>query len=50
MRPVDIQTNNVVPSTKVAYATIVYNGEGAEADASKIGWLARFFVSALMPF
>ncbi|MGD9602589.1 MAG: flagellar basal body L-ring protein FlgH [Gammaproteobacteria bacterium] len=50
VRPVDIQTNNVVPSTKVADATIVYNGEGAEADASKIGWLARFFVSALMPF
>jgi len=50
VRPMDIQTNNVVLSTKVADATIVYNGEGAEADASKIGWIARFFVSALMPF
>lgn len=50
VRPIDIQTNNTVLSTKVADATIVYNGEGAEADASKIGWIARFFVSALMPF
>lgn len=50
VRPFDIQANNTVLSTKVADATIVYNGEGAEADASKIGWLARFFVSALLPF
>ena len=50
VRPLDIAANNVVPSTKVADATIIYNGEGAEADSSKIGWLARFFVSALMPF
>lgn len=50
VRPLDIAANNVVPSTKVADATIIYTGEGAEADASKIGWLARFFVSALMPF
>jgi flagellar L-ring protein precursor FlgH len=50
VRPIDIQANNTVLSTKIADATIVYNGDGAEADASKIGWLARFFVSALMPF
>lgn len=50
VRPIDIQANNTVLSTKVADATIIYNGEGAEADASKIGWIARFFVSALMPF
>lgn len=50
VRPIDIQANNTVPSTKIADATIVYNGDGAESDASKIGWLARFFVSALMPF
>ncbi len=50
VRPMDIQANNTVLSTKVADATIVYNGEGAEADSSKIGWLARFFVSALSPF
>lgn len=50
VRPLDIQANNTVLSTRVADATIVYNGDGAEADASKIGWLARFFVSALIPF
>lgn len=50
VRPTDIQSNNTVLSTKVADATIVYNGDGAEADASKIGWIARFFISALFPF
>ena len=50
VRPIDIQANNTVLSTKVADATIVYNGEGAEADSSKIGWLARFFISSLLPF
>ena len=50
VRPFDIAANNTVPSTKVADATIIYTGEGAEADAGKIGWLARFFVSALFPF
>lgn len=50
VRPIDVQANNTVLSTRVADATIVYNGEGAEADASKIGWIARFFVSALLPF
>ncbi len=50
VRPLDIQANNTVLSTKIADATIMYNGDGAEADASKIGWLARFFVSALLPF
>jgi flagellar basal body L-ring protein FlgH len=28
----------------------VYSGEGEVADASVMGWLARFFVSAFMPF
>lgn len=50
VRPVDIATDNSVPSTKVGDATIVYNGDGAVADSSRIGWLARFFVSALFPF
>lgn len=50
VRPIDIQANNVVLSTKIADATIVYAGDGAEADAGKIGWIARFFVSALFPF
>lgn len=50
VRPVDIDADNTIPSTKVADATIMYTGEGAMADASKMGWLARFFVSAFFPF
>jgi len=50
VRPVDIATDNSVPSTKVGDATIIYNGDGAVADSNKIGWLAKFFVSALFPF
>lgn len=50
VRPIDVAANNSVPSTKVADATIIYAGDGAEADAGKIGWLARFFVSAMFPF
>jgi flagellar L-ring protein precursor FlgH len=50
VRPVDISTANTVPSTKVADATIMYTGEGAIADASKMGWLARFFNSPWFPF
>lgn len=50
VRPLDIAANNVVPSSKVADATIIYNGDGAEADSSKMGWLARFFISPVFPF
>lgn len=49
VRPVDIATDNTVPSTKVADATIVYNGDGALADSNRAGWLTRFFNSALSP-
>ncbi|MCP4040355.1 MAG: flagellar biosynthesis protein FlgH, partial [Gammaproteobacteria bacterium] len=50
VRPTDIDSDNTVVSTRVANATIVYSGEGEVADASKLGWLARFFVSAFWPF
>lgn len=50
VRPVDIDVANTVPSTKVADATIVYSAEGQMADASKQGWLARFFYSPWFPF
>lgn len=50
VRPADINPDNSVDSTKIADATIMYTGEGAVADANKIGWLARFFVSAFFPF
>jgi len=50
VRPVDIDTNNAVESTKVADATMIYNGEGVIADANRMGWLQRLFTSVLFPF
>jgi flagellar L-ring protein precursor FlgH len=50
VRPVDIQPDNTVPSTKVADASISYGGQGALADANAKGWLSRFFDSPLTPF
>jgi flagellar L-ring protein precursor FlgH len=50
VRPYDIDASNTVVSTKVADARIVYAGEGATNDTNVIGWLARFFVSAVFPF
>jgi len=50
IRPTDINPDNSVESTKIADATIMYTGEGALADANKIGWIARFFISAVFPF
>jgi len=50
VRPLDVAANNVVPSSKVADATIIYNGDGAESDANKMGWLSRFFISPIFPF
>lgn len=49
VRPVDIDTRNTVLSTKVADATIQYTGDGAMADASKAGWISRFFLSPFFP-
>lgn len=50
VRPEDIDDQNTVDSTRVADATLVYVGDGQVADASKMGWLARFFISAFWPF
>jgi flagellar L-ring protein precursor FlgH len=50
VRPYDITADNVVESTKIADPTIVYVGDGAVADSNVMGWLARFFISAVMPF
>jgi flagellar L-ring protein precursor FlgH len=50
VRPEDINPDNSVDSTRVAAARIIYAGEGPTADASKLGWLARFFISAIFPF
>lgn len=50
VRPEDIDPFNVVPSTKIGDATFQYVGEGQVADAAVMGWLSRFFISALWPF
>ncbi len=50
VRPADIDSTNTIESTKIGDATIMYVGDGQVADASKMGWIARFFISALMPF
>jgi flagellar L-ring protein precursor FlgH len=50
VRPIDIDADNTVASNRLADPTIVYVGDGAVADANAMGWLARFFVSALFPF
>jgi flagellar L-ring protein FlgH len=50
VRPIDIQPDNSIESTKVANASIAYGGKGPIADANKPSWLARFFNSPLMPF
>lgn len=50
VRPTDVLADNTVLSTQIADATITYTGEGAVNDTNVIGWLARFFVGAIMPF
>ena len=50
VRPIDIDSTNTVLSTRLADPTIVYVGDGAVADSNAMGWLARFFISALFPF
>ncbi|MCG6966507.1 MAG: flagellar basal body L-ring protein FlgH [Chromatiaceae bacterium] len=50
VRPEDIDPRNTVDSTRLADATLTYIGDGQVSTASTMGWLAKFFISALMPF
>jgi len=50
IRPADIATDNTVTSDKIADARISYSGKGVTDSANRMGWLARFFNSALSPF
>lgn len=50
VRPQDIAADNTLDSTRLADARITYSGTGATADVNVMGWLGRFFISALMPF
>ena len=50
IRPEDISDRNTVDSTRIADATLAYVGDGQVSDASKMGWLAKFFISVVWPF
>ncbi|WP_415885781.1 flagellar basal body L-ring protein FlgH [Neptuniibacter sp. QD29_5] len=50
VRPQDIGSDNTVASTKLADARIAYSGTGAVHDTNVMGWVSKFFISALMPF
>ena len=49
VRQADIGPDNRVPSTRVADARIAYSGKGEIAEASRQGWLQRFF-TIVSPF
>ena len=48
--PRDLDSDNSISSTRVADAQISYVGDGETNDANVMGWLSRFFLSALSPF
>lgn len=50
VRPQDVGADNSLDSNRLADARITYSGTGATAEANVMGWLGRFFISALMPF
>ena len=50
VRPTDVTPDNTVLSRQVGNAQITYRGKGAPAEANAIGWLARFFNSAIWPY
>ncbi len=49
IRLVDIDADNTLASSRVANARIIYTGQGAVQQASRPGWLSRFF-GAVSPF
>ena len=50
VRRADIGGDNRVTSDRVADARIVYGGRGTIARSNAMGWLGRFFNSALFPY
>lgn len=50
IRPIDLASDDSIPSYRVASAKITYNGKGALADSNAQSWLSRFFNSPWVPF
>jgi flagellar L-ring protein precursor FlgH len=50
IRPIDISSDNTIPSTEVADARIAYGQHGALNDANAPGLLSRFFNFSWLPF
>jgi flagellar L-ring protein FlgH len=50
VRPIDIASDNTIPSTEVADARIAYGQHGALNDANAPGLLSRFFNFKWLPF
>jgi flagellar L-ring protein precursor FlgH len=50
VRPQDIGADNTLSSNKLADARIAYSGTGSVTDTNVMGWVSKFFISALMPF
>lgn len=50
VRPQDVTPDNTIASNKIANARIAYSGTGELADSQQMGWLSRFFNSAIWPF
>lgn len=50
VRPADIGPDNRIASNRIGDARIVYGGKGTLARSNAMGWLGRFFNSALFPY
>lgn len=49
VRAEDIAPDNTILSTRLANAKISYSGTGELAETQRMGWLSRFFNSAIWP-
>jgi len=49
IRPRDISTNNVIDSSRISDARIVYSGSGVINDSQRPGWMSRIF-DWVLPF
>ncbi len=50
LRAEDVDPNNTAPSNRLANARISYSGTGELAESNQMGWLTRFFNTAIWPF